>query len=267
MSCIVKSIFNYLKMLKIKKLYPFGKTCKLLTRRNFVSWEIEQKEEAKAIKKNKYDYVRLKFGDSARRDLLKGVLTMSTTVAKTYGPLGKNVAIEFNDKSIITKDGVTVAKNISITKRSENIGCRLLSLVSGSTNEHAGDGTTTSTVLAGEIVRKGTQLVSLGFHPLDIKKGIEHAADIFIKELSNIKVLVRNKEDLYSLAMITTNKDKEISQIVTEALINLGLSGIISLEESPTGESRLIIYQGMSLPHGLASIEFINDKGDKRYLG
>jgi chaperonin GroEL len=249
-------------MLKLTRFKSIG--IHSLIRRKFVSWEIEQKEEAKAQKTNKYDYIRLKFGNRARKDLLKGVLTMSMTVAKTYGPLGKNVAIEQNEKSIITKDGVTVAKNIQLTKRSENIGCRLVSLVPGSTNEYAGDGTTTSTVLAGEIVRKGTQLVSLGFHPLDIKKGIDQAANELIKELSNIKVFIKKKEDLYSLAMITTNKNIEISEIITEAVINLGITGIISLEESPSGENRLIIYQGMSLPHGFASNEFINDKGDNR---
>jgi chaperonin GroEL len=232
------------------------------TKNNFVTFEIETKEEKK--KNNKFDFVKLKFGDHARKDLLTGVLTMSNTVAKTYGPLGKNVAIEQNDIGIVTKDGVTVAKNISKSKRSENLGCKLLSQVSGSTNEYAGDGTTTSTVLAGEIVRKGSRLVSIGFHPLDIKKGIELAASMFIKELERLKVLIRKKEDLFNLAMITTNKNKELSEIVTEALVNLGMSGIVSLEESPTGENKLIIYQGMSTANGLASMDLINEKGDKR---
>lgn len=107
--------------------------------------------DAKPMKKNKYDNVKLSFGKEARKCLLNGIRTVSENVAITYGPLGKNVVIDTNESPIITKDGVTVAKHINLSKRRENIGCRLLSLIAGNTNEFAGDGTTTSTVLAGEL--------------------------------------------------------------------------------------------------------------------
>lgn len=107
--------------------------------------------DAKPMKKNKYDNVKLSFGREARDNILKGIKTISENVAITYGPLGKNVVIDDNDNPIVTKDGVTVAKHISLTKRKHNLGCRLLSIIAGNTNEFAGDGTTTATVLAGEL--------------------------------------------------------------------------------------------------------------------
>lgn len=106
------------------------------------------------LRKNKYDYVELKFGADARKVITDGIIQMSDTVGKTFGPLGKNVAImERNDPVIVTKDGVTVAKYIKFSSRKKNLGCKLLSASAGSTNVHAGDGTTTSTVLAAEIVK------------------------------------------------------------------------------------------------------------------
>ena len=107
--------------------------------------------DAKPIQKNKYDNVKLSFGREARNNLLQGIKTMSDNVAITYGPLGKNVVIDYEDSPIVTKDGVTVAKHINLRNRQKNIGCRLLSIIAGNTNEYAGDGTTTATVLAGEL--------------------------------------------------------------------------------------------------------------------
>lgn len=107
--------------------------------------------DAKPVKKNKYDNVKLSFGREARKNLLEGIKTISDNVAITYGPLGKNVVIDYEDNPIVTKDGVTVAKHINLKNRQKNIGCRLLSIIAGNTNEYAGDGTTTATVLAGEL--------------------------------------------------------------------------------------------------------------------
>jgi chaperonin GroEL (HSP60 family) len=110
--------------------------------------------KSKELKKNKYDYTELKFGSEARDLISRGIIEMSNTVGKTYGPLGKNVAIqEHSDPVILTKDGVTVAKYIKFGSRRKNLGCRILSTSAGSTNVHAGDGTTTSTILAAEIVK------------------------------------------------------------------------------------------------------------------
>jgi hypothetical protein len=114
----------------------------------------DPEKKAKSNAKNKYDYVNLQFGNGARKLITSGIIEMSDTVAKTYGPLGKNVAIsEGRQPVIVTKDGVTVAKYIKFSSRKKNLGCRLLSSIAGSTNVHAGDGTTTSTVLAAEIVK------------------------------------------------------------------------------------------------------------------
>jgi len=107
--------------------------------------------DAKSIKKNKYDNVKLSFGREARNNLLEGIQSMADNVAITYGPLGKNVVIDYEDSPIVTKDGVTVAKHINFRNRQKNIGSRLLSIIAGNTNEYAGDGTTTATVLAGEL--------------------------------------------------------------------------------------------------------------------
>lgn len=107
--------------------------------------------DAKPVKKNKFDYVKLTFGREARKNLLEGINTLSDNVAITYGPLGKNVVIETEENPIVTKDGVTVAKHINLRKRQQNIGCKLLGLIAGNTNDFAGDGTTTATVLAGEL--------------------------------------------------------------------------------------------------------------------
>jgi len=107
--------------------------------------------DAKPIQKNKYDNVKLSFGREARNNLLQGIKIMADNVAITYGPLGKNVVIDYEESPIVTKDGVTVAKHIYLRNRQKNIGCRLLSIIAGNTNEYAGDGTTTATVLAGEL--------------------------------------------------------------------------------------------------------------------
>jgi hypothetical protein len=116
--------------------------------------QISGKREKRNKVTNKYDYVVLKFGSEARKILTNGIQEMSETVAKTFGPLGKNVAIsELNDPGFVTKDGVTVAKYIKFSNRQKNLGCKLLSSIAGSTNEFAGDGTTTSTILGGEIVK------------------------------------------------------------------------------------------------------------------
>lgn len=116
--------------------------------------DIEDPERKTRKVVNKYDYVDLKFGSNARRMLSHGIIEMADTVAKTFGPLGKNVAIsERKEPIIVTKDGVTVAKYIHFSSRRKNLGCRILSAISGSTNEHAGDGTTTSTILGAEIVK------------------------------------------------------------------------------------------------------------------
>jgi len=122
-----------------------------MNKKNFTLGYRAEDLDAKPIQKNKYDNVKLSFGSEARKNLLEGIKTISDNVAITYGPLGKNVVIDYEDNPIVTKDGVTVAKHISLTKRQKNLGCRLLSHIAGNTNEFAGDGTTTATVLAGEL--------------------------------------------------------------------------------------------------------------------
>jgi chaperonin GroEL len=213
-------------------------------------------EDPKKIQKNKYDYVDLKFGNEARSIITNSILEVSSTVGKTFGPLGKNVAISESDNPIIvTKDGVTVAKYIKFSSRKKNLGCRLMGSIAGSTNTYAGDGTTTSTVLAAEIVkwlikfnfRKGNSLIDIGFHPIEVKKGIEFAAKKMIEYLEEIKIKIKTHKDLFDLAMITTNQNVEISEIVSEALSKVGLKGLITLEESQTGNTQLKVYRIVSI--------------------
>jgi len=133
----------------ISKIAPFKNFCYIWNKMKNVTGENNKK-----LQKNKYDFVDLKFGPEARDIISKSIYEVSSTVAKTYGPLGKNVAIsEKKDPIIVTKDGVTVAKYINFSSRKKNLGCRLLGTIAGSTNTYAGDGTTTSTVLAAEIVK------------------------------------------------------------------------------------------------------------------
>ncbi len=134
---------------KIYKTFPNKNFCYIWNQMKKISGENNKK-----LQKNKYDYVDLKFGHEARNIISKSIYEVSSTVAKTFGPLGKNVAIsERKDPIIVTKDGVTVAKYIKFSSRKKNLGCRLIGTIAGSTNTYAGDGTTTSTVLAAEIVK------------------------------------------------------------------------------------------------------------------
>lgn len=135
---------NQNRMNKINKFYNFSKKTFSLAYR-------AEDLDAKPVQKNKFDYVKLTFGREARKNLLEGINTLSDNVAITYGPLGKNVVIETEENPIVTKDGVTVAKHINLRKRQQNIGCKLLGLIAGNTNNFAGDGTTTATVLAGQL--------------------------------------------------------------------------------------------------------------------
>jgi len=178
----------------------------------------------------------------------------------TMGPHGKNVAIE-NELGLprITKDGVTVAKNVSFSNRGHEMGAHLLRRVSHSTNLFAGDGTTTSTLLASCIVEEGLGIVSQGYNSINVKNGILKAKKLILEYLEAIKKDVETKEELYNVAMVSTNYDEWLSELLSEAVFKTGKNGIVHIEPNQTFDTTLIFTEGATLNRGYASAEFIKD--------
>lgn len=204
----------------------------------------------------------IKFGNEVMRSIAKGVETLAKTVGSTLGPGGRNVIFENFGWPLVTKDGVTVARQIELEDKWENIGAQMVKQVANKTCKDAGDGTTTATILANAILEEGIKAISFGkFNPIDIQRGInkavEHAIDFIEK---NIRQDIDSDNRIREISRVSANWDKELGDIVANAIINVGIDGHIDIDEKHEYESKLTIIDGINFDRGYRSIHFINDE-------
>jgi len=202
----------------------------------------------------------LKYSEDARALILNGVNALANAVKVTLGPKGRNVVIQ---KSFgaphITKDGVSVAREIELENTFENMGAQMVKEVAQKTNEDAGDGTTTATVLAQAIYREGVKLVSAGHNPMDLKRGIDLAVNAVIAELKNMSKPIKTSEEIAQVGTISGNNDLDIGKKLAEAMSTVGNNGVITIEESKTAETELNVVKGMQFDRGYLSPYFVNN--------
>ncbi|GCA50413.1 60 kDa chaperonin 5 [Sinorhizobium sp. KGO-5] len=207
----------------------------------------------------------VKFQTDARERMLRGVDVLANAVKVTLGPKGRNVVI---DKSFgaprITKDGVSVAKEIELEDKFENMGAQMLREVASKTNDLAGDGTTTATVLAQAIVREGAKAVASGMNPMDLKRGIDLAVDAVVKELKNNARKISKNSEIAQVGTISANGDTEIGRYLAEAMEKVGNEGVITVEEAKTAETELEVVEGMQFDRGYLSPYFITNQDKMR---
>jgi chaperonin GroEL len=204
---------------------------------------------------------QLLFAQQARARMLTGVNLLADAVKETLGPKGRNVLIEKSWGSpTVTKDGVTVAKEIELADRFENIGAQMVKEVASKTSDTAGDGTTTATVLAQAIFREGLKAVTAGMDPMDLKRGIEKAAQAAAEELRKISRPCADSNAIRQVGMISANSDESIGQIIAEAMDKVGKEGVITVEEGSSIENELDLVEGMQFDRGYLSPYFINSK-------
>ncbi len=202
----------------------------------------------------------LKFSQEARNSILNGVNILADAVKVTLGPKGRNVVIE---KSFgapnITKDGVTVAKEIELSDKFENMGAQMVREVASKTNDDAGDGTTTATVLAQAIFREGAKIVAAGLNPMDVKRGIDKAVEAVIAELKKLAKPIKDQKEIAQVGTISANNDPTIGKIIAEAMEKVGKEGVITVEESKTSETTLDVVEGMQFDRGYLSPYFVTN--------
>ena len=200
------------------------------------------------------------FSDDARSELLTGINKLADAVVATLGPAGRNAIIEQNmGNPISTKDGVTVAKSIDLENRVENIGAQLVKQASIKTGDQAGDGTTTSTLLAREIYKQGLKFMKKGANAVDIKKGIDEAVESVIDYLETLSKEITDEEQLKQVATISANNDTEVGELISTAMDKVGRDGVVTIEESRTGETYLETVEGMQFSRGYKSPYFVTD--------
>ncbi|MES5896118.1 MULTISPECIES: chaperonin GroEL [Bacillus cereus group] len=201
----------------------------------------------------------IKFSEEARRSMLRGVDTLANAVKVTLGPKGRNVVLEKKFGSpLITNDGVTIAKEIELEDAFENMGAKLVAEVASKTNDVAGDGTTTATVLAQAMIREGLKNVTAGANPMGLRKGIEKAVTAAIGELKAISKPIEGKSSIAQVAAISA-ADEEVGQLIAEAMERVGNDGVITLEESKGFTTELDVVEGMQFDRGYASPYMITD--------
>lgn len=202
----------------------------------------------------------VKFHDLARQRILTGVNLLADAVKVTLGPRGRNVVLERSfGAPTVTKDGVTVAKDIELRDRFENMGAQMVKQVAAKTSDVAGDGTTTATVLAQVIVREGMKYVASGLNPMDLKRGIDQATAVVVDELRKLSRAVTTSKEITQVGAISANADEEIGRIIAEAMEKVGKDGAITLEEGKSLQSELDVVEGMQFDRGWLSPYFITD--------
>ncbi|MEM1139038.1 MAG: chaperonin GroEL [Pseudomonadota bacterium] len=202
----------------------------------------------------------VKFSADARERMLRGVDVLANAVKVTLGPKGRNVVI---DKSFgaprTTKDGVTVAKEIELADKFENMGAQMVREVASKTNDEAGDGTTTATVLAQSIVREGTKAVAAGMNPMDLKRGIDLALESIVADLKKRAKKVKSSEEIAQVGTISANGESSIGDMIAEAMQKVGNEGVITVEEAKSLETELDVVEGMQFDRGYLSPYFITN--------
>jgi chaperonin GroEL len=203
---------------------------------------------------------QLRFDEDARAALLRGINTMSHAVKVTLGPKGRNVVIarKFGSPTL-TKDGVTVAREIELRDPAENMGAQMLKEVAAKTSDVAGDGTTTATILAQAIFRAGLKNVTAGANPMGLKRGIEQAVDTVVEELKQMSKATKDRKEIAQVATIASNNDATIGNLIAEAMEKVGKDGVITVEEAKSTETTLEVVEGMQFDRGYLSPYFVTD--------
>lgn len=200
------------------------------------------------------------YGANTREKILRGVNKLADAVKVTLGPKGRNVILERSFGSpLITKDGVTVAKEIELEDKFENMGAQMVKEVASKTSDVAGDGTTTATVLAQAIFSEGLKLVAAGINPMAIKRGIDKAVEVVVKEMEKIAQPCKSRQEIAQVAAISANNDITIGNLIADAMDKVGKEGVITVEESKGLETYLEVVEGMQFDRGYISPYFITD--------
>ncbi|MBI4707581.1 MAG: chaperonin GroEL [Candidatus Omnitrophica bacterium] len=203
---------------------------------------------------------QLLYSDEARRKILSGVEQLARAVKVTLGPKGRNVVIDKKFGSpTITKDGVTVAKEIDLEDPFENMGAQMVKEVAEKTSDIAGDGTTTATLLAEAIYREGLKNVTAGANPMSLKRGIERAVEKVVEELGRLSTPIKDKKEVAQVAAIAANSDKNIGDLIAEAMDKVGKDGVITVEEAKSTATTLDVVEGMQFDQGYLSPYFVTD--------
>src|SRR4029450_437901 len=202
----------------------------------------------------------VKFHDSARNRIVAGVNVLADAVKVTLGPKGRNVVLERSwGAPTITKDGVSVAKEIELKDRFENMGAQMVKEVASKTSDVAGDGTTTATLLAQSIVQEGMKYVAAGMNPMDLKRGIDQAVDTVVAELKKISKPTTTSKEIAQIGAISANADESIGKIIADAMDKVGKEGGITVEDGKALDNELDLVGGMALDRAYLSPYFINN--------
>ncbi|CBJ43966.1 chaperone Hsp60 (GroEL), part of GroE chaperone system [Ralstonia solanacearum CFBP2957] len=200
------------------------------------------------------------FGDAARAKMVEGVNILANAVKVTLGPKGRNVVLERSfGGPTVTKDGVSVAKEIELKDKLQNMGAQMVKEVASKTSDNAGDGTTTATVLAQSIVREGMKYVAAGMNPMDLKRGIDKAVAAAVEELKNISKPTTTSKEIAQVGAISANSDESIGQRIAEAMDKVGKEGVITVEDGKSLADELDVVEGMQFDRGYLSPYFINN--------
>ena len=203
----------------------------------------------------------VKFGDDARQGMLNGVKLLADAVKVTLGPKGRNVVL---DKSFgaptVTKDGVSVAKEIELKDKFENMGAQMVKEVASQTSDEAGDGTTTATILAQSILAEGLKSVAAGMNPMDLKRGIDKAVATTVAEIEKMSTPCEDSKAIAQVGTISANSDTSIGEIIADAMDKVGKEGVITVEEGSGLENELDVVEGMQFDRGYLSPYFINNQ-------
>ncbi|MCK4522114.1 MAG: chaperonin GroEL, partial [Nanoarchaeota archaeon] len=207
----------------------------------------------------------IKFGNKAKKELKKGVNKLANSVSVTLGPQGRTVMMErpFGDP-LVTKDGVTVAREVLLENRLQNMGAQFVKAAASKTNDKAGDGTTTSTVLAQAIINQGLKVIATGAHPTEVQRGIKHASEVIILNLKELAVEVGNTgKEITQIAHISSNSDKLIGDMIGQAYEKVGKEGVISVEQSKNTTTYVEMTEGMQINSGYYHPYFVNTEDGK----
>ncbi|WP_067050010.1 chaperonin GroEL [Methanofollis ethanolicus] len=203
---------------------------------------------------------QIMFREDARKALLAGVNKVADTVKITLGPKGRNVVLDRGSRPLVTNDGVTIAKEITLRDRFENMGAKLVKEVASKTQDTTGDGTTTATILAQAMLAEGMKNIAAGANPVDVKRGIDRAVSSVVDGLKKQSIPVNDKEKIVQVATVSANNDEEIGALIADAMEKVGYNGVISVENSKTMETTLTVEEGMQFARGYISPYMVTDQ-------
>ncbi|TMB39757.1 MAG: chaperonin GroEL, partial [Deltaproteobacteria bacterium] len=200
------------------------------------------------------------FSADARARVLRGVNILADAVTVTLGPRGRNVVLEKSwGAPTVTKDGVTVAKEIELADKFENMGAQMVKEVASKTSDVAGDGTTTATVLARALFTEGAKLVAAGHDPMSLKRGVDRAVTAVVEELKKLSTSTKSKAEIAQVGIVSANGDRTIGDLIAEAMEKVGKEGVITVEEAKSLDTQLEVVEGMQFDRGYLSAYFVTD--------